>query len=88
MSKYVDGKLCLTYFMSAENNSDKIMSKYVDRKYVGHILCRQKIFLRHIRQITTLCGLFIFSKIIYYNKYKKKFPYKGFWEEEKIERNL
>ena len=46
--------------MSAENNSDiklsqnKFMSKYVNRKYVGHILCQQKIIQTKLCQNTSI----------------------------------
>ena len=38
MSKYVDRKLCLTYFMSAKNNSDIKLSKYVHRKCLTYFM--------------------------------------------------
>ena len=55
MSKCVDRKMSRTIFMSEENVSDiKLCKTMWTEKYFGHILCRQKICLGHIEQITTL----------------------------------
>ena len=63
MSKCVDRKMSRTYFMSAENVSDiKLCPSKLAENYFGHILCRQKICLGHIGQITTLAHIYFLLK--------------------------